>query len=101
MREMFGRDRCMRIPLDGRLGVALIWLSAVVLAGADWLDDGRLGFKSVLALMISQVAAVITVALLHAHSRRVVLEVMSWEHRQLANSDGNSPLQSISRFPRD
>lgn len=79
------------------MAVASTWLTAVVLLVVDS-ADGRGGILSAWAILCALGATAWTCALLHAHSRRVVLEVMSFEHRQQTPAMVDSP--SILFEPR-
>lgn len=62
------------------LGVAALWLTAVVLMGVDFADGSR-SVMGRLALLIGLAAGCGTLMIAMKHCRRVILEVMSWEHR--------------------
>jgi hypothetical protein len=76
-------DKHIRVPCDARLWISALWLAAFLLIAFD-LADRNASYVSVAALFLAFVAQGWTTAMLHAYSRRVILEVMSWEHRQAA-----------------
>lgn len=71
----------LEIPIDCRLGCCSLWLAGVVLAVLDSLDE-QVGILALWSVVLLLVATAWTVAQLLAYSRRVTLEVMSYEHRQ-------------------
>lgn len=86
-------DRALRVPLDGRLWLGLLWLASLTLLSIDTLDL-RFGIAGAWALLLAVAGAAWTGVVLHAYSRRVVLEVMSYEHQQqhLSSRDNLLPL---------
>lgn len=78
----------LTIPLNPSvIAVVLLWLVAVGLLVWDTFHHTH-GNAGEWALFLGMSAAVWTAALLMAHTRRVVLEVVSWEHRQTRANDG-------------
>ena len=90
--------RTIRIPLDSRLGIAVMYAAALVLLVIDTLDgpDGLMGRW---AIILAVGAVGWTMFRLHAYSRRVILEVMSWEHR--VQSFGNDAGKSLALIRDD
>lgn len=74
-------EKSITIPLDHRLGIALMYLAALVLLVVDTFD-GESGIVGRWAIVIAVGGCAWTCVALHSYSRRVLLEVMSWEHRQ-------------------
>lgn len=90
----YNPEKCLRIPTDTRLYVASLYLASLALLVFDSLDhDGSL--LCVWSVFLALVATGAMCAVLHAHSRRVILEVMSWEHKQLGMSIDDTPLVSL------
>lgn len=94
---MYNPEKCVRIPRDSRAGVACLWLASLILLTHDAIDQPKvLGLESVWGVFLGLVACSWTCAILHAYSRRVVLEVMSYEHRQqMAGREVTPPLQAV------
>lgn len=69
-------------------GPAALWVMALGLMTWDTLSPGPLGEIGAWALLTSCGAAVWTLAAVIRHCRRVILEVMAWEHWQMSNDDG-------------
>ena len=78
------QKRCLRIPLDCRLLTAVLWGTAIALAVLDTLDGDRPGFLSLWAIIVGMVAMSATAMVALTRSRRIMLEVMSYEHRQMS-----------------
>lgn len=81
----------LEVPLDCRLIVSSIWLAAVVLLAFDS-ADGDVSIIALWSIALLIIAATWTVVLALGHSRRVMLEVMSYEHRQLNPGASEGPV---------
>lgn len=67
------------IPSRATLSAGAMWLAALVLMAWDTLDGSR-NQVGRWALLVGMGAMTWTLVLTANHCRRVVLEVMSWEH---------------------
>lgn len=63
------------------IGTALLWMSAIALMTWDALDGSGVAEKGRWALLLGIAAGTWTLGLVMHHCRRVILEVMSYEHR--------------------
>lgn len=72
------------IPINGTAIATALWLASVgLMVGdtyGDWRGDGTLARWSLLAAVA---AAALSVGVMITHARGVVLDVMSWEHKQI------------------
>ena len=78
---MYNPDRCFKIPADCRAILGVLWLATVTLLAVDSLD-GHPGIMAAWAVLGGCAAAAWTCILVHEYSRRILLDVMSFEHRQ-------------------
>lgn len=87
------RGKSITIPVDCQLAAGLLWLVSAGLMIADLMGGAAdLGRASVL---VSIIAATVTINALVAHHRRVVLEVMNYEFRlRDGEPEGDLPLAS-------
>lgn len=77
----YNPERCLRIPADARLYITIVYGVALGLLIAGTIhDDGSI--LRAWAIFLALGATTWTCVTLHCYSRRVILEVMSWEHRQ-------------------
>lgn len=74
-------DRCIHVPIDSRLGISAMWLASLILIVIDSLDLDP-SYLGLWAIFLAIAAASWTSIAMQTHSRRVMLEVISWEHRQ-------------------
>ena len=81
MAQMYNSNHSLRVPLDGRLWLIMFWTVAAVLLAIDSLD-GRFGIIGAWGLLFAAAGSAWATLVLHAYSRRIVLDVMSFEHRQ-------------------
>ena len=86
------------IPINCAVCAALLWVVAVGLMVADayldWQGDGTLARWSILAAIA---AGSLTVSAMINHAKGVVLDVISWEHKQTRREitdDTNSRLST-------
>ena len=95
----YNPDKCLRIPADSRLWIAGLWGVAVGLLIYDSID-GRPGIIGRWAFFIGLTALGWTCALMHSYSRRVIIEVMSWEHQQQGMGVGGDDDTHLSLVDR-
>lgn len=69
----------IKVPCRATLGAAMLWIAALVLMVYDTID-GATTMAARWSLFIGLGATSWTITLAIRHARRVVLEVMSWEH---------------------
>lgn len=93
----YSSDHAVRVPTDGRLWLALLWLIAFTLLVIDTTDH-RFGIAGAWGIFVSLVATAWTGIVLHAYSRRIVLDVMSFEHRQQTGELGGTPVRSVAEI---
>ena len=97
MPHTYTPERYLRIPTDARLWAALLFGAALGLLIADTVDLHK-SLLSTWAIFCAFAGLAFLVSGLHSYSRRVVLEVMSWEHRQQGMPglyDSDSPQLSL------
>lgn len=82
MAHMYDTNSALRVPLDGRFWATLLWLLAFVLLGVDTVDNRRFGIIGAWGLIVAAISTTWSCVVLHAYSRRILLDVMSFEHRQ-------------------
>lgn len=90
----YNSDRFLKIPTDARLFSAILFGAALGLLIVDTVDlDPSLLSKWATFCALAGLAFMVSG--LHSYSRRVILEVMSWEHRQQGMGD-DRPLSVVS-----
>lgn len=82
-----GESRYMRItiPVDCKLGAGAMWFAAVTLMALDTIFGGSTGIFGRWSILTGIGAAAWSVCMFVGHSRRVILEVISWEHWRQEN----------------
>lgn len=75
------RSLNLKVPRDSRLGLIAAWLAGPILLVVDSLDH-QISMLALWAMFCVGVAIAWTCAVVHCYTRRVILEVMSYEHRQ-------------------
>jgi hypothetical protein len=92
----YNPEKCVRVPTDARLWIASLYLAAFVLLVTDTVRNDP-SMLSRWGIFLTLIATAWTVAALHAYSRQVILEVMSWEHRQQGMLHDDDQLSVVGR----
>lgn len=90
----YNPDKCVTVPTDSRLWIAAIWTASLILMVVDSLDLDP-SFLAIWSVFLALAGASWLCATLHAYSRRVILEVMSWEHQQQGFSPETRTLAAL------
>jgi hypothetical protein len=79
----------MTACITSTTGAVTLWVAAIGLMVWDTIRPGPVGALAAWSLLVAGAAGVLTLYGAVHHARRVVLEVMTWEHWQMSCEAGD------------